>query len=466
MKLKLSIIIGFTCITLFAQAQGTKATPLEKPNVLFIVVDDLNDYLSLLANYPGVKTPNLDRFAETAINFKRSYAAAPLCNPSRAAFLSGIQPARSGVYENEDQLTRSRAIEDAVLLPEQFKRNGYHTMWNGKLFHKIPSAQRHNAMWDDTEGGQGTYGPNPDVNPWAPIVKGGMFSSEAWTGPDNDFCDVTNMQINANRLSKTYTKPFFLAYGIYRPHNPWTAPKRFFDMHPLEDIQLPNVPLDDLDDVPAIGREWAAGSVSMRKMEKAGHWKSLVQSYLACISFMDDNLGKVLDALEKGPNADNTIVCLIGDNGFHLGEKEHFTKFALWEQATHVMQLWRVPGVTTPGSICSATVNLLDLYPTFNELCGLSSVPQQLDGTSLVPLLTNPDSAWDRPSVMTYRQNNYAARDNRWRYIRYNDGTEELYDHDNDPKEWTNLAGQTEYDVVKSRLAQYFPKESVASVGK
>jgi len=442
------------------------AKPASKPNVLFIVIDDLNDYVSILANYPGVKTPNLDKFARSSMTFTHAYCAAPICNPSRTAFISGIAPYRSGIYGNNQRMTASKLVVDSVLLPEQFKRAGYYTMWNGKFFHSEPGPQRRQQMWDDTEGGKGTYGP-PAKHETIPstIHHPPMFSYEAWDGPDTDFPDYQHMLINEKRLGKKYEKPFFMVYGIYRPHNPWTAPKRFFDMHPLDTLVMPNVPTNVLDDLPPLGKEYARYPVNFQQLKDAGQWKPVVQSYLACISFMDYNLGRVLDALDHGPNSSNTIVCLVADNGFHMGEKEHFAKYALWEKTTHILCSWRVPGITAPGSVCDATVNLLDLYPTFNELCALPPVSQQLDGKSLVPLLKNPKTEWNRPAVTTYQQNDHAIRDDRWRYIRYHDGSEELYDDLNDPNEWTNVVSKAANVEVKTRLAQWLPKENAPPAG-
>lgn len=443
------------------------AARAEKPNVLFIVVDDLNDYISLLEDHPGIKTPNLDKFAKSAMTFTRGYCAGPICNPSRTAFLSGIAPYNSGVYNNPDHLSNSKVVMDSVLLPEQFKKNGYHTMWNGKLFHSGPGLERMQAMWDDDEGGKGAQGPKAkhDAIPKS-IKRPPLFNYESWDGPDTDFSDVTHMLINEKRLAKEYDKPFFMAYGIFKPHNPWTAPKRFFDMYPMDSLVMPIVPADDLDDIPAIGKQYAANPVNFHELKAAGQWRPVVQSYLACISFMDHCLGRVLDALEKSPHRNNTIVCLVADHGFHMGEKEHFAKYALWEKTTHTLYMWRVPGMTQPGSICEGTVNLLDLYPTFNELCGLSAVPQKFDGKSIVPLLKNPQADWNRPSVTTYLKGDYAVRDDRWRYIRYHDGSEELYDHSKDPNEWTNLAKVPEFASVKAELAKWIPTTNVEPVGK
>ncbi|MGE4490118.1 MAG: sulfatase [Kiritimatiellales bacterium] len=434
------------------------------PNVLFVIIDDLNDYVSLLQDYPGVKTPNLDRFARSAMTFTRSSCAAPLCNPSRAAFLSGIAPYKSGVYGNTDHLTKSQPIMDSVLLPEQFLRNGYFTMYTGKIFHKGAGAARMKAMWKDSEGGTGKI-TMPSVDPIPKsIAHPAWFTYEAWIGPDSDFNDFQAMEICKKRLQRTYDKPFFLAYGIHRPHNPWTAPKRFFDLYPMDTLQLPPVMENDLDDVPPIARQFAAGAGDFQALKEAGFWTPVLQSYLACISAMDECLGGVLDALDESPYRDNTIVCLVADNGYHVGEKEMFGKNDLWEQSSHTLMMWRVPGVTEPGSQCAATVSLLDLYPTFNELCGLDAVPQHLDGQSLVPLLKNSYADWKRPGLTTRGAGNYSVTDGQWCYIRYEDETEELYNHSSDPYEWTNLAGNPEYSPIKSQLSPWLPADSVPAV--
>ncbi|MGE4490117.1 MAG: sulfatase-like hydrolase/transferase [Kiritimatiellales bacterium] len=462
MKKNLTGLISPVCAGLFSVAGALTANAAdEQPNVLFVIVDDLNDYISLLQDYPGVQTPNLDRFAQTAMTFTTATCSAPLCNPSRASFLSGIAPYRSGVYGNNDALTNSVPIMDSVLLPEQFLSNGYFTMYTGKIFHNGVGPERMAAMWDDSQGGTGTV-TLPSVDPIpASIDHPAWFTYEAWTGPDSDFNDFQAMEICKARLQRTYDKPFFLAYGIHRPHNPWTAPERFFDLYPLDSLELPPVLANDLDDVPALGRQFASGAGDFQALKEAGFWKPVLQSYLACISAMDECLGGVLDALDESPYRDNTIVCLVADNGYHMGEKEMFGKNVLWEQSSHVLMMWRVPGMTASGSQCSATVSLLDLYPTFNELCGLSSVPQDLDGRSLVPLLESSQADWLRPSLTTREQDNYSIRSDQWRYIRYYDGTDELYDHAQDPYEWTNLVSNSEYSSVRDDLLPWLPNTDI-----
>lgn len=448
-----------------AWALSAGAAEGKRPNVLFIAVDDLNDYVSLLRGYPGLKTPNLDRFANTAVTFTRAYCAAPVCNPSRTAIASGIRPGRTGVYDNDNPMQSSAAVMDCVLMPEHFKANGYRTMWSGKFLHTKPPPERNRAMWDDARGGDGGYGPMPMKDPLpAGLVRPPMFTYEAWTGPETAFADVRNSEITVRRLGEKYDRPFFMVYGNYRPHNPWTAPKRFFDMYPADRIEMPPVLERDLDDVPATGVKWAMHPVSWRELKERGQWRPIVQSYLASISFMDEEVGKVLEALDRSEYRDNTIVILWADHGFHMGEKLHFAKYALWELTTHTLLMARVPGVTPGGVRCERTVNLIDLYPTLIDLCGLPGVKQKMDGVSLRKLLADPGAAWERPAVTTYLQGNHAVRNERWRYIKYADGGEELYDDVSDPNEWKNVAGEGGNASIKAELGRWMPGDDVVAV--
>jgi arylsulfatase A-like enzyme len=437
-----------------------------KPNVLFVMIDDLNDYVTQLKGYPGLKTPNLDRFVKTAVNFNRAYCAAPVCNPSRAALLSGISPYRSGVYDNDNRIMDSKVLDSAVFLPELFKQNGYITLTRGKIFHTMPKPARNQAMWD-VKGGQGGYGPQPTEKHIPAGVKAPpMFNYQLWTGPDTDHPDyVTSQQVIEN-LAKSYDRPFFMAAGLYKPHNPWTAPKRFFDMYPLESIQLPPVLEEDWDDLPEIAKNWAASPVDYETLKKSGEWKNIVRGYLACISFMDWNFGRLMDALESSQYKNNTIVVVSADNGFHMGEKKHFAKFALWEQTSHVLHMWRVPGMTKPGVVCDAPTSLINIYPTLVELCGLQGPMSKLDGRSIVPLLKNNLADWNYPAITTYKQGNQAIRDKQYRYIKYSDGTEELYDEAKDPKEWHNIAKDPSMKkVISDFRKQISPSFVPATVG-
>jgi arylsulfatase A-like enzyme len=274
---------------------------------------------------------------------------------------------------------------------------------------------------------------------------------------DEDMGDWKIAEWAVSELKKKHDKPFFLAPGFIRPHLPWYAPRKYFDMYDEKKIAMPKVKEDDLDDVPKQGRHFATRSGDHKAVLEYGQWRKAVQAYLACISFTDACVGRIVDALDASEYAKNTIVVLWSDHGWHLGEKLHWRKFALWEEATRNPFLMVVPGVTKPNGRCERTVDYMNIYPTMIELCGLPK-REGLEGVSMVPLLKDPKAKWDRPALTTYERGNHSVRSERWRYIRYYDGTEELYDHNNDELEWTNLASKPEYAKVKSELAAWLPK--------
>ena len=230
-------------------------------------------------------------------------------------------------------------------------------------------------------------------------------------------------------------KPLFLAVGIVKPHLPWYAPQKYFDMYPLDEITLPKVPDDDLDDIPELGVRMARPEGDHKAVVESDQWRKAVQAYLATITFVDDQVGRLTKALDKSGRSDNTIVVLWGDHGWHLGEKQHWRKFTLWEESTRAPLLWVVPGVTQAGQLCSAPVDFLNIYPTLADLCGLP-IPEHVQGLTLRPLLGDPTADWKSPALTTHGRGNHGVRDARWRYIRYRDGSEELYDHRTDPMEW------------------------------
>jgi arylsulfatase A-like enzyme len=429
------------------------------PNVLFIAIDDLNDWIGCLGGHPDVRTPNLDRLASRGVLFTNAHCAAPLCNPSRAALLTGVRPNSSGVYRNTQPMRRSERLRDAVTLPRYFMDQGYRVMGGGKIFHgSFPDPQSWNQYFP-SKNKTTPADPVPERRPRNGIP--GMVAHFDW-GPidvaDGDMGDGKVAAWAAGELVHPQPEPFFLACGIFRPHLPWYVPKKYFDLYPIESITLPNVKEDDLDDVPPIGKAIAkADSDDHAKVLQYGQWRAAVRSYLASITFADACVGRVVDALEAGPYRQNTAIILWSDHGWHLGEKLHWRKFALWEEATRNVLMIVAPGITKPGGRCSRPVNLMDIYPTLIELCRLPQ-KRELEGVSLLPLMANPAAPWDRPSVTTYLRGNHSARSERWRYIRYSDGTEELYDHSNDELEWTNLAGRREFAPVKAELARSLPQ--------
>ncbi len=441
-----------------------------RPNVLMIAMDDMNDWVGALGGHPQVRTPNLDRLASQGMLFTEAHTAAPICNPSRSALMTGVQPSNSGVYDN-DQPWRI-ASPAAVSLPQHFRENGYRTEGGGKLFHHGRGyndprswdnyffwnpAARANAWHDnysfqpDPEPSKRPVTPMPSVSwrnfDWAPLEVRDQempdFKLASWAG---DF------------LRSPQDRPFFLAAGFFRPHIPWFVPRRYFDLYPLDSIIVPTVKEDDLADLPPIAREFALNEHSRHDLlVSTGNWRKAVQAYLACITFSDAQVGRLLDSLDKSPHRDNTIIALWSDHGYHLGEKWHWHKQSLWYRSTHVPFMVSAPGLTQPGARCAAPVSLLDLYPTLADLAGLPP-KSKLDGASLKPLLQNPRATWERPALSTFLRGNHALTGARWRYIRYHDGSEELYDRQRDPNEWVNLAAQPEYAGAKRDLARWLPK--------
>jgi len=435
-------------VLLSSHVVPSDAASVSRPNVLFIAVDDLNDWCGVMGGHPQARTPNLDRLAARGAFFERAYCAAPSCQPSRVAILTGLRPSTSGDYVNEQKLRK--LLPDVVTMPQYFTAQGYRVAGGGKIFHHSDTDPR---SWPE-------YFPQPKdpvPRPLAPSPISDHWSWQPLDEPDEAMGDCKVVSWATDWLANNKQQPFFLAVGFYRPHMPLHVPRKYFDMFPLDKIVLPVVKENDLDDVPEMGRWLPLHRGYHEKIVAAGQWKHAVQGYLAAVAFFDAMLGRLIEAFDRSPHRDNTVIVLWSDHGWHHGQKQHWSKFALWEQATRAPFLIVAPGVTQPNQRCSAPVSLLDIYPTLMELCGLPR-PKQIEGASLVPLLKNPAARRAEPAVMTWGPNCHAVRDARWRYIRYADGTEELYDHQTDPYEWTNLAGRPDHNEIKKRLAQWLPK--------
>jgi len=436
-----------------------------RPNVLFIAIDDLNDWIGCLGGHPDVKTPNLDRLANRGVLFTNAHCSAPACNPSRASLMTGILPSTSGVYHNPNPWRQSPVLKNAVTIPQHFMAHGYRAVGGGKIYH---GAFPDPPSWQEYFPSQKKNKPDdpmPEGRPLNGIPRASHFDWGPVPVEDEAMGDWQVADWAISELSKTHDKPFFLGCGFYRPHLPWYVPQKYFDMYPVDTVTLPNVKKDDLDDVPPLGKRMAKPDGDHRKVLQHHQWRKAVQGYLASITFVDTCVGRVIDAFDRSNYKDNTIVMLWSDHGWHLGEKLHWRKFALWEEATHNVLMIVAPGVTKPRRRCSRPVTMLDLYPTLIDLCNLRE-KRELEGRSLVPLLKNPDAEWDRPALTTHGQNNHSLRTERWRYIRYSDGTEELYDHDKDELEWHNVAADPEFADVKKRLARWLPLKNVPEIPK
>lgn len=436
---------------LFLAAFTLHAADAKKPNVLFIAVDDLRDWVGYLHRNEQTKTPNIDRLAKMGTAFTRSYCAAPVCNPSRTALMSGLRPSTTGVYGNETDWRK--IVPEDKPLTAAFRGAGYFVCGAGKIYH---GSFERRSEWDDYLENEGGGKAEKKLSPNAKDDGVGGIKFAPLDCEDKDLPDYNITNYGIEQLGKAHEKPFFLAVGLHKPHMAWNVPQKWYDMFPLSDIKLPPYKEDDLADIPPAGVAMAKPGGDHKAILESGRWKEAVQGYLAAIAYTDMNIGRLLDAFDKSPHKDNTIIVFWCDHGWHLGEKHHWRKFALWEESTRSPLLWVVPGLTKPGSICERTVDHMSIYPTLMDVCGIPK-PAHLEGVSIKPLLENPAAAWTTPALTTHGFNNHGVRNEGWRYIRYSNGEEELYNEATDPNEWTNLAQDPQYTDTKAQLAKSIP---------
>ena len=448
--LRVSAILLFCSTTVIA----------ERPNVLFIPIDDMNDWVKHLGGHSQSITPNLDRLAGRGVSFTNAYCAVPACNPSRTALLTGLRPSSTGVYFNSNPWRP--VLPDVITLPKHFKDNGYFCAGFGKVYHGRYADPKDWHIW----------GRAPDDSRKVPkekhLTDGGVGGIRfgPLSNTDEEMIDHLNVTRAIEQINRDHDRPWFIACGLIKPHMAFSVPKKYFDAFPLDSIELPNVLGGDLDDIPPAGIKMAKPDGDHAKIIQSGRWKDAVQAYLATIHFADFQLGRLIDALDRSPHAQNTLICLWSDHGWHLGEKQHWRKFALWEEATKAPMIWVVPKMTPANRLCSQPVDYMNIYPTLIDLCDLPSPKnprgQRLEGISMRPLLTNPDESWARPALTTHGRNNHALRSQNYRYIRYADGGEELYDHRVDPMEFNNLASRAKMQAVKNEMAKWFPSSNVS----
>ncbi len=468
MAKRIAIILSVLAVVIYA-CSGSKKTvatntsdnnstslsgkaPNGKPyNVLFIPVDDLNHWIGAMGRNTQVKTPNLDKLAKSGVMFSAAQCAAPACCPSRAALMTGFRPSTTGVYGNSNDWRT--VIEPQYTLPTFFKQKGYEMLGGGKIYHGGFDRDTEFDFYfrGGKDGGGGTS-------------EKGSFGGIRWgimKGNDDDLKDYHVAEWAVAELNKKHEKPFFIAPGIFRPHMPWNVPQKYYQMYPLETIQLPPYKKDDLDDMPEEGKKMALAMGDWKALQETDNpeleWKKAIRAYLACISYADAMIGKIIDALDKSEYKENTIVVLWGDHGWHLNEKNHWRKFSLWEEATRAPLLFRVPGVTTAGAVCNTPVDFMSIYPTLAQLCGFE-IPKHNEGVSIVPLLQNVNAKWELPAVTTHGFNNHAVRTKKYRYISYAGGGEELYDEEKDPYEWNNIANDPGSKEIIKELRKYLPK--------
>ncbi len=431
----------------------------KQPNILFIAIDDMNDWTGFLGGHSQTITPNMDKLAKVGVNFTNAHTSAPGCSPSRNALLYGVQPFNSGLYPFYEHGIHEELMQKYTSLPRLLKENGYNTFGAGKIHHGNLNDKRE---WTDY------YEPKQIKKRFREgegYIKGknGKYSFRPTLNPDEEHKDHQFASYGIEKLNEKHEKPFFLAVGIVKPHLPFDAPARFFDALP-DDITPPEMIENDADDIPVVGKSLQKKG-EYNHYKSKGVWNDVRKSYLACISWADYNIGRVLDALENSEYADNTIVILWSDHGYHLGEKQTFKKFTLWEEST------RVPFIiydtrtkkVQKGSSYSEPVSLINVYKTIADYTKIST-PEYVDGESLVPIVKDQSLKLDAPTIISWGRGNYSVRTKDHRYIRYFDGGEELYNHLEDPNEWKNLANDEAFSTLKDELKSYLPKEEQTTV--
>lgn len=426
------------------------------PNVLFIAIDDQNDWIGCLGGHPQVQTPHIDRLAARGTVFTNAHCQSPLCNSSRTSLMTGLRPSTTGIYGLAPWFRNLEEWKDVVTLPQYLAQHGYRTYSGGKIYHG-QYGRRSKVSEFDEFGPPSSVGAKPEQklvetpHPH-PLVDWGVFPHS-----DEDKGDWEVATWAVETLEGDIPQPFFLAAGFFLPHVPCYATQKWFDLYPEDSLLLPPVRLDDRDDTPRFSwyLHWKLPEPRRKFLREADEWKNLVRSYLACTSFVDSQVGRLLDALEQQGLAENTIVVLWSDHGWHLGEKLITGKNTLWDRSTRVPLIFAGPGVSH-GARCSQPAELLDIYPTLAELCGLPA-KNSLEGHSLVPQLENANTRREWPAITTHNQNNHGLRTARWRYIRYADGSEELYDMLADPNEFDNLATNSAHADLIDELRSQLP---------
>mgnify|MGYP003668294905 FL=1 len=428
------------------------------PNILMIAVDDLNNFVGGMG-HPDAITPNLDRLIDSGLLFTNAQCQSPMCSPSRTAIMTGLRPSTTGIYGfiADDMIKETnKATQQAKMMHEYFKEQGYYTMGVGKIYHNHAP----NGLFDESGGRAKGFGPYAKQNfHWDK-----ERTSTDW-GPfpekDQQMPDYQTAEWAAEKLSKEYDQPFFLSVGFLRPHVPWYVPQKWFDLYDTAKLTLPPYLKNDREDLPPIAleiddlpmmptTEWALAN---------GQWKNILQGYLASVSFVDHYIGEVLEALEQSQHAENTIVVLWSDHGYRLGEKNTFAKVALWNSATATPLIYAGPGIPK-GEKVESPVELFSIYPALADLAKLPQ-PENIEAESIYPLINNTKINWDKPAIVTWARNNHAVVSKEYRYIHYEDGSEELYALKTDPNEWYNLAENPKYLEIKKHLAKFLPKTNV-----
>ncbi|QDT38999.1 sulfatase [Stratiformator vulcanicus] len=435
------------------------AMATEKPNVLFIAIDDQNDWIGCLGGHPLAKTPNIDQLAERGTVFTNAHCQAPLCNPSRTSLMTSRRPSSTGIYGLAPWFRNVDELKDIVSLPQYLREYGYKTYSAGKIYHGGYGRKSKDDEFD-------VLGPPVKiVRPKKKFVKTpqnhALMDWGKFPPTDEETGEWQTASWAVEQLESDLPEPFFLSFGHFLPHVPCYAPPKWHDLYPDDDSVRPEILFNDRSDTPRSSWfiHWELPEPRLKFLLDENEWTNLCRSYLACVSFVDSQIGRVLTALNESGRADNTIIVLWSDHGYHLGEKEISGKNTLWDDSTRVPLIFAGPGVTS-GQTCVEPAELLDIYPTLVDLCGLPP-NGNLEGVSLSPQLQDASVPTGRPAITTHNQGNHGIRTKDWRYIRYVDGAEELYDMQADPKEWTNLADNSEYESVLTKMRAHLPEKDV-----
>ena len=451
------------------QGSPTSCDAAEKhagPNIVMIAIDDLNDWVEPLGGHPDVQTPAIKRLAQKGLTFTNAHCQAPLCNPSRTSLMTGRRPTSTGVYGLSPWIRNVPDLANLVTMPQHFGQHGYHTLIGGKIYHGRNGRRNGSELECDEWGPSASVGVRPKKK-LIPPTPGGNHSLMDWgTFPhqDEDKGDwkVASWAVNAIEQMPD-DRPFFLSVGFFLPHVPCYATQKWFDLYPDATMTMPPIVEGDRDDTPSASWHihWDLPEPRTSWLIQNQQLRPLVRSYLACVSFVDSQVGRVLDAIDNSPFADNTIVVLWSDHGYHLGEKAISGKNSLWRHSTRVPLIFAGPGIPK-GQRCNSPAELLDIYPTLSELTGLPEATG-MEGLSLVPQVKSPQQDRKRPAICTHNAGNHSVCDDRWRYIRYADGSEELYDRLDDPYEHTNLLFGKKIDpahrAVAMQLAAWLPTQ-------
>ena len=443
--------------TLWCLITGLSAQEIEKPNVLFIAIDDLNDWVGFMGGHPQVLTPHMDALAKQGRNFLNAHCAVPVCSASRASVMSGVAATTHGSYELGPRYEQLPALKEVPTLQRYFKNHGYATLSGGKVLHHNFNGR----LAEDIDQSLGrTRSPRPEKPMNRPVNWSGAWDWGAYPTKDAEMADIQLAQNVAKALKENFDKPFFMSVGFFRPHVPLFVPPKWFNLYDVGKLALPKNPKSDLDDLPKNFLRINDYAVAPTHAEvlSVGKQRSLTHAYLASVSFVDHCVGIVLDALKSSSHANNTLIVLWSDHGFHLGEKQHWAKRTLWEESTRVPLLIAGPGIQ-PGKPCREPASLIDLYPTLLDLCGLPKA-KHLEGVSLVPQLRDAVKARRQPAITSSYFGNFSIRSRDWRLIVYEDGAKELYDHRNDPNEFRNLANDTAYKLTLDKLSKWLPNNA------